>query len=107
MESGDIFQMIYHDLLDSEFFDYREKIVFIELKRYHIITDSELETSEVTLEQLSKVLDISTATIRRIIRSLEKKGAVKSIRRGLNLPNRYILFDDDATWRGERIKNHE
>lgn len=92
----------YYDVIDSEMFDAKEKIVFLTLKRFVDFrkdTNGEI-VAEVfpSMDALTKRLKMTETTVRKILKSLEKKGVIKIKRQGLNRPNLYTIYDYACIW---------
>lgn len=100
----------YQDFLDSELFDYKEKIVFIMLKRFADFTKDKNGTSDDVFpsqDMLVKRLGMTKPTLSKILKSLEDKGVVAVKRQGLNKPNLYYIKDYKCIWESETRKELE
>lgn len=94
----------YHDFLDSELLNGKEKLVFILLKRYlNFKDDSGGVAGKVypTLETLSKQAGMTKKTVADIIKKLEKKGIIEVKQQGLNRPNIYSIRDFSGIWKSK------
>ena len=94
----------YHDFLDSDLLNGKEKLVFILLKRYlNFKDDSGGVAGKVypTLETLSKQAGMTKKTVADIIRKLEKKGIIEVKQQGLNRPNIYSIRDFSGIWKSK------
>ena len=94
----------YHDFLDSDLLNGKEKLVFILLKRYlNFKDDSGGVAGKVypTLETLSKQAGMTKKTIADIIKKLEKKGIIEVKQQGLNRPNIYSIRDFSGIWKSK------
>lgn len=94
----------YQDFLDSELFDYKEKIVFIMLKRFADFTKDKNGTSDDVFpsqDTLIKRLGMTKPTLSKILKSLEEKGVIAVKRQGLNKPNLYYIKDYKCIWESE------
>ena len=94
----------YHDFLDSDLLNGKEKLVFILLKRYlNFKDDSGGVAGKVypTLETLSKQAGMTKKTVADIIKKLEKKGIIEVKQQGLNRPNIYSIRDFSGIWKSK------
>lgn len=94
----------YHDFLDSDLLNGKEKLVFILLKRYlNFKNDSGGVAGKVypTLETLSKQAGMTKKTVADIIKKLEKKGIIEVKQQGLNRPNIYSIRDFSGIWKSK------
>lgn len=94
----------YHDFLDSNLLNGKEKLVFILLKRYlNFKDDSGGVAGKVypTLETLSKQAGMTKKTVADIIKKLEKKGIIEVKQQGLNRPNIYSIRDFSGIWKSK------
>lgn len=94
----------YHDFLDSDLLNGKEKLVFILLKRYlNFKDDSGGVAGKVypTLETLSKQAGMKKKTVADIIKKLEKKGIIEVKQQGLNRPNIYSIRDFSGIWKSK------
>ena len=94
----------YHDFLDSELLNGKEKLVFILLKRYlNFKDDSGGVAGKVypTLETLARQAGMTKKTVADIIRRLEKKGIIVVKQQGLNRPNIYSIRDFSGMWQSK------
>lgn len=102
-----LFVKTYHDFLDSELLNGKEKLVFILLKRYlNFKFDIDGISGKVhpNLETLSKQAGMTKKTVADIIKKLEKKGVISIRQQGLNQPNVYSIRDFSGIW---KAKNEE
>lgn len=91
----------YHDFLDSELLNGKEKIIFLLLKRYlNFKGDDSGITGNVypTLDTLSKQAGMTKKTVAGIIDRLAEKGLIQVKQQGLNRPNIYTLRDYSGIW---------
>ena len=96
-----LFVKVYHDFLDSDYLDGKEKIIFILLKRYlDFSQDSGGSSGEVypSLATLSKQAGMTEKSVRTVIHSLAKKGVLSVKRQGLSKPNIYTIYDFPELW---------
>lgn len=94
----------YHDFLDSNLLNGKEKLVFILLKRYlNFKGDTDGVAGKVypTLDTLSKQAGMTKKTVADIIKKLEGKGIVEVKQQGLNKPNIYIIRDFSGIWKSK------
>ena len=94
----------YHDFLDSDLLNGKEKLVFILLKRYlNFKDDSGGVAGKVypALETLSKQAGMTKKTVADIIKKLEKKGIIEVKQQGLNRPNIYSIRDFSGIWKSK------
>ena len=94
----------YHDFLDSDLLNGKEKLIFILLKRYlNFKDDSGGVAGKVypTLETLSKQSGMTKKTVADIIKKLEKKGIIEVKQQGLNRPNIYSIRDFSGIWKSK------
>lgn len=94
----------YHDFLDSELLNGKEKLVFILLKRYlNFKDDSGGVAGKVypTLETLARQAGMTKKTVADIIKRLEKKGIIVVKQQGLNRPNIYSIRDFSGMWKSK------
>ena len=94
----------YHDFLDSEILDGKQKLVFILLKRYlDFSKDQGGMAGKVypTLETLSKQAGMTKKTVADIIKKLEEKGIIEVKQQGLNRPNIYSMRDFSGIWKAK------
>lgn len=94
----------YHDFLDSNLLNGKEKLVFILLKRYlNFKGDIDGVAGKVypTLDTLSKQAGMTKKTVADIIKKLEEKGIVEVKQQGLNKPNIYIIRDFSGIWKSK------
>ena len=94
----------YHDFLDSDLLNGKEKLIFILLKRYlNFKDDSGGVAGKVypTLETLSKQAGMTKKTVADIIKKLEKKGIIEVKQQGLNRPNIYSIRDFSGIWKSK------
>lgn len=96
-----LYVKIYHDFLDSDLINGKEKLVFILLKRYlNFKYDERGISGEVypTLDTLAKQSGMSRKTVSALIKQLEKKGVLQIKRQGSTKPNIYTLKDFSEMW---------
>lgn len=94
----------YHDFLDSELLNGKEKIIFLLLKRYlNFKGDDSGITGNVypTLDTLSRQAGMTKKTVAGIIEKLEEKGLIQVKQQGLNRPNIYTLRDYGGIWQAK------
>lgn len=94
----------YHDFLDSNLLNGKEKLVFILLKRYlNFKSDTDGVAGKVypTLDTLSKQAGMTKKTVSDIIKKLEEKGIVEVKQQGLNKPNIYSIRDFSGIWKSK------
>lgn len=99
-----LYVKIYHDFLDSELLNGKEKLVFILLKRYLNFKDDSggiAGKAYPTLETLSKQTGTTKKTVADIIKKLERKGIIEIKQQGLNRPNIYIIRDFSGIWKSK------
>lgn len=94
------FTMVYHDFLDSNILDGKEKIIYILLKRYLALGSDEGQVFP-KVETLMEQCQMTRPTVTNIIKSLKKKGILQVKRRGLNKSNIYTLCDYADIWKCE------
>lgn len=94
------FTMVYHDFLDSNILDGKEKIIYILLKRYLTLGSDEGQVFP-KIQTLMEQSGMAKGTVTNIIKSLKKKGILQVKRRGLNKSNIYTLFDYADIWKCE------
>jgi predicted transcriptional regulator len=92
------FTMVYHDFLDSDILDGKEKIIYILLKRYLDLGSDKGQVFP-KIQTLMKQSGMSKGTVTNIIKNLKNKGILQVKRRGLNKSNIYTLFDYADIWK--------
>ncbi len=91
------FSRIYHDFLCNSFLSTEEQMIFIVLKSFIDFKEDSGEAFP-SMETICKMAKMSEKRARKNIKSLEEKGIIKKIRRGLNKSNIYTIADYPAMW---------
>lgn len=94
----------YHDFLNNSFLSVEEQMIFIVLKSF---IDFKNDNGEVfpSMETICKMAKMGEKRARKNIKSLEKKGIVKKIRRGLSKTNIYTIADYPAMWACDNVED--
>ncbi len=97
------FTECYHDFMDCDWLSGEEKIIFLSLKRF---LDEKSNDGKVypTIATIQKMTGWGNQKVIKYIKSLVKKGVIKSIRQGLGKPNIYILSDYPEMWACDSIE---
>lgn len=97
------FVRCYLDFLDSELLTGEEKIIFLILKRF---LDVRIDQGDVypSLATVCRLSGMSEKTVRKHLKSLQKKGVVTVKRRGLNKTNLYLISDKRDMWKSQTIE---
>lgn len=94
----------YHDFLNNTFLSTEEQMIFIILKSFIDFKDDSGEVFP-SMETICKMAKMSEKRARKNIKSLEKKGIVKKIRRGLSKTNIYTIADCPTMWTCDNVKD--
>lgn len=92
-----LFVPVYHTFLESDVLDGKEKIVFIILKKFLKIGTGQGQVYP-KLETICKYTGMTKNTVRKIIKSLQKKGVLEIRQRGATKTNLYTLKDFPEMW---------
>lgn len=105
MDEGRKFEIVYHDFLECEFLNAKEKIVYIQLKK---LANPDGKCS-VVMESLSSVLGMTRQTINTILRGLEKKNVllIETELRNRRVKKIYTLFDSKELWKKKEMSVNE
>lgn len=98
------FLRVYHDFLSNSFLSTEEQMIFIVLKSFIDFKDDGGEVYP-SMETICKMAKMGEKRARKNIKSLEKKGIVKKVRRGLSKTNVYIISDYPAMWACDNVKD--
>lgn len=93
----------YLDFIDCGLLTGEEKLVFLILKRFLDVKSDQGEVFP-SLETIAKLTGMTEKTIRKHIKSLQKKGVVSIQRRGLTRSNLYIIKDKADMWKSQTIE---
>lgn len=97
------FTKCYHDFMDCTLLTGEEKIIFLILKRF---LDVRTDQGDVfpSLETVCRLSGMTEKTVRKHIKSLQKKGVVTVKRRGLTKSNLYVINDRKDMWKAQTIE---
>ncbi len=98
------FLRIYHDFLCNSFLSAEEQMIFIVLKSFIDFKDDSGEVFP-SMETICKMAKMGEKRARKNIKSLEEKGIVKKVRRGLSKTNIYTIADYPAMWACDNVKD--
>lgn len=94
----------YHDFLNNSFLSAEEQMIFIVLKSFIDFKDDSGEVFP-SMETICKMAKMGEKRARKNIKSLEEKGIVKKIRRGLSKTNIYTIADYPVMWTCENVED--
>lgn len=94
----------YHDFLNNSFLSAEEQMIFIVLKSFIDFKDNSGEVFP-SMETICKMAKMGEKRARKNIKTLEEKGIVKKIRRGLSKTNIYIIADYPAMWTCDNMED--
>lgn len=93
------FTLVYHDFMESKLLDYKEKLIFIAIKRY---ANNETLKAFPSLKTISGITGISQRTIQRCIEHMVDIGVISVEHRvdpdKGNQSNVYTLYDFAEIW---------
>lgn len=94
----------YHDFLNNSFLSAEEQMIFIVLKSF---IDFKNDSGEVfpSMETICKMAKMGEKRARKNIKTLEEKGIVKKVRRGLSKTNIYTIADYPAIWTCDNVED--
>lgn len=97
------FLKCYLDFIDCDLLIGEEKIIFLILKRF---LDVRADQGDVfpSLDTICRLSGMTRNTVRKHIRSLQKKGVVTVKRRGLTKSNLYVINDKKDMWKAQTIE---
>lgn len=92
-----LYSKMYHDFIDCTLLNGDEKLIYMVLKRF---MDFRYDSGEAfpSIETLCRLTEKTRPTITKTIKSLQKKGVIEVVRRGLNKSNLYKLADHPNMW---------
>lgn len=94
----------YHDFLNNSFLSTEEQMIFIVLKSF---IDFKNDSGEAfpSMETICKMAKMGEKRARKNIKTLEEKGIVKKVRRGLSKTNIYTIADYPAMWTCDNVED--
>lgn len=94
----------YHDFLNNSFLSTEEQMIFIVLKSF---IDFKNDSGEAfpSMETICKMAKMGEKRARKNIKTLEEKGIVKKVRRGLSKTNIYTIADYPAIWTCNNVED--
>ena len=97
------FLKCYLDFIDCDLLTGEEKIIFLILKRF---LDVRADQGDVfpSLDTICRLSGMTEKTVRKHIKSLQKKGVVIVKRRGLTKSNLYVINDRRDMWKSQTIE---
>lgn len=94
------FIKVYVDFYNCKLLTNSERTVYISLKSF-LNYGSDVGEVFPSLDTLAEVSRLDVKTVKKAIKGLEKKGAIKKERRGLTKSNLYTLNDIPEMWQAE------